>query len=167
MHRLGRRKRKSKRNQKIPKNRQNINIIETFVYPGKLKLSPPPSSASVSLLAMPAPKSVYTLEKKKSFHPIKKKSTKKVCNPPDINIQLSLVGEGGRDRYALNFFFFSSLPSPHISFPRFCIYRYIYISMKRDSSNQIFLHHATTLCFMRYALPQAAAREVAFACKSR
>lgn len=39
--------------------------------------------------------------------------------------------------------------------------------MKRDSSSQIFLHRATTLYFMRYALPQAAAREVAFACKSR
>lgn len=28
----------------------------------------------------------------------------------------------------LNFFFFSSLPSPNISFPRFCIYRHIYIN---------------------------------------
>lgn len=39
--------------------------------------------------------------------------------------------------------------------------------MKRNSSSQIFLPRATTLCFMRYALPQAAAREVALACKSR
>lgn len=72
---------------------------------------------------MPAPKSVYTLEKK-NLSIQSKKVHQKVCNPPDINIQLSLVG-GGVEIDMLELFS-PSLSHPHIDLPS-VLYIYVYI----------------------------------------